>query len=36
MSLITRLLSRRDLTHVTVEKPGFRLELRRTTPPDRS
>jgi oxaloacetate decarboxylase alpha subunit len=31
MSLIRTLTARRDLTQVSVEKPGFRLELRRTT-----
>ncbi len=30
MDLIRRLTSRRDLSHVSVEKPGFRLELRRS------
>jgi len=30
MSLIRTLTARRDLTQVSVEKPGFRLELRRT------
>jgi oxaloacetate decarboxylase (Na+ extruding) subunit alpha len=30
MSLIRALTARRDLSHVTVEKAGFRLELRRT------
>jgi hypothetical protein len=29
MSLIRRLAEHRDLSHVSVEKPGFRLELRR-------
>ncbi len=29
MSLIRQLTTRRDLSHVCVEKPGFRLELRR-------
>ena len=29
MELIRKLTSRRDLTHVSVEKPGFRLQLRR-------
>jgi oxaloacetate decarboxylase alpha subunit len=33
MTLITKLLARRDLTQVTVQKPGFRLELRRASPP---
>ncbi len=30
MDLIRRLTSRRDLSHASVEKPGFRLELRRS------
>jgi oxaloacetate decarboxylase alpha subunit len=30
MELIRKLTSRRDLTHVSVAKPGFRLELRRS------
>jgi hypothetical protein len=30
MSLIRTLTARRDLSHVSVEKSGFRLELRRT------
>jgi oxaloacetate decarboxylase alpha subunit len=29
MSLIRTLTARRDLSQVSVEKPGFRLELRR-------
>ncbi|MDE2263929.1 MAG: biotin carboxyl carrier protein [Gammaproteobacteria bacterium] len=29
MDLIRKLTVRRDLTHISVEKPGFRLELRR-------
>jgi hypothetical protein len=29
ISLIRQLTARRDLSHVSVEKPGFRLELRR-------
>jgi oxaloacetate decarboxylase (Na+ extruding) subunit alpha len=32
MELIRRLTARRDLTHVAVAKPGFRLELRRSSP----
>jgi oxaloacetate decarboxylase (Na+ extruding) subunit alpha len=28
MNLIRQLMARRDITHLTVEKPGFRLELR--------
>ena len=32
MELIRKLTSRRDLSHVSVEKPGFRLELRRSSP----
>lgn len=31
MELIRTLTSRRDLTHVSVAKPGFRLELRRSS-----
>lgn len=31
MDLIRKLTSRRDLTQVSVEKPGFRLELRRSS-----
>jgi oxaloacetate decarboxylase alpha subunit len=31
MDLIRQLTARRDLSHVTVEKPGFRLELRRSS-----
>jgi oxaloacetate decarboxylase alpha subunit len=30
MTLLREVLQRRDLHHVTVERPGFRLELRRT------
>ncbi|MGH8327594.1 MAG: biotin carboxyl carrier protein, partial [Steroidobacteraceae bacterium] len=30
MDLIRKLTSRRDLTHVSIEKPGFRLRLRRS------
>jgi oxaloacetate decarboxylase (Na+ extruding) subunit alpha len=30
MDLIRKLTSRRDLTHVSIEKPGFRLQLRRS------
>jgi oxaloacetate decarboxylase alpha subunit len=29
MTLLRELTSRRDLSHFTVEKPGFKLELRR-------
>jgi oxaloacetate decarboxylase alpha subunit len=29
MSLIRELTARRDLAHIAVEKPGFKLELRR-------
>jgi len=29
MELVRKLLARRDLTHVALEKPGFRLQLRR-------
>jgi oxaloacetate decarboxylase alpha subunit len=32
MELIRKLTSRRDLAHVSIEKPGFRLELRRSSP----
>ena len=32
IELIRKLTSRRDLSHVSVEKPGFRLELRRSSP----
>jgi oxaloacetate decarboxylase alpha subunit len=32
MSLIRKLTARRDLTQVSVEKAGFRLELRRAAP----
>ena len=32
MDLIRKLTARRDLSHALVEKPGFRLELRRSTP----
>lgn len=32
MELIRRLTARRDLSHVSVEKPGFRLQLRRAAP----
>ena len=32
MELIRKLTCRRDLSHVSVEKPGFRLELRRSSP----
>jgi oxaloacetate decarboxylase (Na+ extruding) subunit alpha len=32
MDLIRKLTARRDLSHVSVEKPGFRLELRRASP----
>jgi len=31
MELIRKLTARRDLSHVSVEKPGFRLELRRSS-----
>jgi oxaloacetate decarboxylase alpha subunit len=34
MRLIRELTTRRDLTHVTVEKTGMRLELRRHAAPD--
>jgi oxaloacetate decarboxylase alpha subunit len=33
LSLIRKLTARRDLAQVTVEKAGFRLELRRAAPP---
>ena len=33
MTLLRDLAARRDLSHVTVEKPGFRLELRRCPQP---
>jgi oxaloacetate decarboxylase alpha subunit len=33
MALIGRLLARTDLTHISVRKPGFRLELRRADIP---
>ncbi len=32
MDLIRKLTARRDLTRVSVQKPGFRLELRRSSP----
>jgi oxaloacetate decarboxylase alpha subunit len=32
MELIRKLTSRRDLSHVSVEKPGFHLTLRRSSP----
>jgi len=32
MELIRQLTARRDLSHVSVEKPGFRLQLRRWPP----
>ncbi|HXS22308.1 MAG TPA: hypothetical protein VN735_13835 [Steroidobacteraceae bacterium] len=32
MALIRRFTARRDLSHVSVEKPGFRLQLRRASP----
>lgn len=32
MELIRQLTARRDLSHVSVEKPGFRLQLRRASP----
>jgi oxaloacetate decarboxylase alpha subunit len=32
MALISKLLARHDLTHVSVQKPGFKLELRRGAP----
>ncbi len=35
MALIRKLTSRRDLSQVSVEKPGFRLELRRLPPGER-
>ena len=33
MSLIRKLTARRDLSEVSIEKPGFRLHLRRVAPP---
>ena len=32
MSLVRQLTARTDLAHVAVQKPGFKLELRRNTP----
>jgi oxaloacetate decarboxylase (Na+ extruding) subunit alpha len=32
MSLVRQLAARTDLAHVAVQKPGFKLELRRNTP----
>jgi hypothetical protein len=32
LSLMRQLAKHRELSHVRVEKPGFRLELRRHTP----
>ncbi len=31
MSLIRQLATRRDLTEITVDKPGFRLDLRQAS-----
>jgi oxaloacetate decarboxylase (Na+ extruding) subunit alpha len=32
LSLVRQLTARTDLAHIAVEKPGFKLELRRNTP----
>ena len=36
MALLYRLLARRDLTEIELDKPGFRLALRRTAAPVRA